>query len=262
VSSGFDSVLRVWDSTSGKLKNTISTIKTFFFALKTLSNGDLAAGSANALNDIHQILILDPNSLEIKASLRFGGHTNTVRAVMELFGNRLVSGADDYSIRIWNRDGMLLRVIENAHTSAVKVLGFLKNGVVSGGDDYVKVWDFETWTEKGKYKMNIYVMSMLVLANGDLVLGSDRGPIEIWDTSSWTLKKTLLGHTEYVSSLALMANGDFASTSYDRSLKTWSSNGNGTFLKSFQYHSDNIYNGLVLKSGKLASAGRAGIVIY
>ena len=53
--------------------------------------------------------------------------------------------------------------------------------------------------------------SLAVLQNGDLASGSEDKTIKIWDSSTWSLKRTLTGHSDWVRSLAVLKNGDLAS---------------------------------------------------
>ncbi len=45
--------------------------------------------------------------------------------------------------------------------------------------------------------------------------------IKLWDTKSYTLLNTLSSHTDSVSDITFMKNGDLVSSSYDKTLKIW-----------------------------------------
>jgi WD40 repeat protein len=55
-----------------------------------------------------------------------------------------------------------------------------------------------------------------------LASGCKNGDIKIWDYAD--LKKTITGHTSYVSSLVLLKNGNLASSSLDNTIKIWNTN--------------------------------------
>ncbi len=52
-----------------------------------------------------------------------------------------------------------------------------------------------------------WVRSLAVLQNGDLTSGSNDQPIKIWDSSTGSLRMTLIGHSYGVYSLAVLQNG-------------------------------------------------------
>jgi len=49
------------------------------------------------------------------------------------------------------------------------------------------------------------------------------GKIDIKRISTWSLKRTLTGHSDWVISLAVLQNGDLASGSGDKTIKIWDS---------------------------------------
>ena len=71
-----------------------------------------------------------------------------------------------------------------------------------------------------------YVRSLKVLSNGDLAGGTNMNNIKIWNTTTWSVKKTLTGHTGAVSALTTLSNGDLVSGSADRLIKIWSTSSN------------------------------------
>ena len=66
------------------------------------------------------------------------------------------------------------------------------------------------------------VLSLAVLANGDLASGSWDKTIRVWSSDTGKCKQVLKGHTSQVLSLAVLANGDLASGSADNTIRLWS----------------------------------------
>lgn len=226
--------------------------------MKSLTNGDLAAGASNG-----KIYIFDSISLTVKQTLIM--HNGAINDLLELPSDCLASASDDNSIKIWSLNGFLLKDLTNAHWLFVSSLVLLKNGdmVSHGHDGRLNVWDTKSWTRKKKFTSHpsADAYSLITLNNGDLVASYRWGDIQIWDTNSWTMKLSFKGHTDDVRSLVLLPNGDFASASYDFSLKIWYPN--GTALNTYKYHTNKINNAILLKSGRLATGSDDGtLIIY
>ena len=86
------------------------------------------------------------------------------------------------------------------------------------------------------------------------VSGGDDYIISIWDLSSGNLKNKLQGHTDVVSSLVLLGNGNLASASWDKTVKIWSMK-DGSLIQTLAHHDDIIPTLILLDSGYLASGG-------
>ncbi len=82
--------------------------------------------------------------------------------------------------------------------------------------------------------------------------GSDDQTIKIWDSSTWSLKRTLTGHKEQVNSLAVLKNGDLASGSWDKTIKIWDSS-TGSLKRTLTGHSNYVLSLALLQNGDLAS---------
>ena len=99
-----------------------------------------------------------------------------------LDANRLVSGSDDKTIKIWNvEDGTVKRTL-TGHTHYVNALKGLDNGdLVSGSEDgTIKIWDVGTGLVKKEMDVDTRINSFEMLQNGDLVSASEESII-IWD---------------------------------------------------------------------------------
>jgi WD40 repeat protein len=96
------------------------------------------------------------------------------------------------------------------------------------------------------------VRALVELPNGDLASGSDDGTIKIWDINEGTVKKTLTGHLNSISSLLVLPNDILASSSVDFSIKLWNMN-DWSLIETLKAHQSPIKHLRMLKNGDWAS---------
>ena len=115
------------------------------------------------------------------------GHTDTVRCLIESPGQKIASGSQDYSIRIWSiKTGDLLQIL-NGHSGRERSFILLNDGIsmASCSDDKtIRLWN----TSKNKLirqlqEHNGYVHSLALEENQRLFSGSSDGSIIVWKFS-------------------------------------------------------------------------------
>jgi len=142
---------------------------------------------ATAVTRTRVVTALQKAVYGVRERNRLEGHTDWVSSVsFSPNGKMIASGSKDKTIKLWNRDGSLIKTIPSE--KGVYSISFSPDGkmIASGSlDNTVKLWR----------------------ANGDLL-------------------KTLKGHTEQVSSVSFSPDGQtLASASWDKTVKLWSVNG-------------------------------------
>ena len=66
------------------------------------------------------------------------------------------------------------------------------------------------------------VNCLVVLPNGNLGSGSDDKTIKIWNINNGSVLKTFTGHSNWVTTLAVLANNiSLASGSADKTIRFW-----------------------------------------
>ena len=164
---------------------------------------------------------------QFERSLRFQvveGHTDKVNCLAILPRNRLASGSNDKTIRIWDVDtGRCLRTLSE-HKERINCIAVLPNGhIVSGSSDKtLRIWD----TETGKCLKTLSehdggIYSLAILPHGQVVSGSGDKTVRVWDTSTGKCLKILRGHTGRVSCLAVLNENHVISGSWDHSIRVW-----------------------------------------
>ncbi|KAJ2720691.1 SCF ubiquitin ligase complex subunit cdc4 [Coemansia sp. Benny D115] len=113
----------------------------------------------------------------------FEGHTDSVRAVAG-YGNMVVSGSYDFSIRVWNLEsGSLVHRLEG-HTSKVYtiVLDTDQHLIFSGSmDGTIRVWNWDTGSCLRILRGHLTLVGLLALKHGTLVSAGADTTLRIWD---------------------------------------------------------------------------------
>ncbi|MBW4465078.1 MAG: hypothetical protein KME07_06515 [Pegethrix bostrychoides GSE-TBD4-15B] len=179
----------------------------------------------------------------------FDAHTAWVRVVAfsPLDNNLLISGSEDFTVRLWDIQnnqclktlagdiGLVLSVVQNPKTKLL---------ASSGSNGRINFWDVETgeclksWQA---HTANFRVWSIAWSPDGQyLVSGSEDKTLKVWDNAG-TLLKILAEHEGTIRAVAFSPDGQMiASGSEDSTIKLWSTL-NYSCLKTLDRHKDKVY---------------------
>ena len=157
---------------------------------------------------------------------------SAVLTLQVLPDSRIVSGSDDGTIKIWQKDAQgawQTETLSAGYESSALTLQTLPDGrIVSGGrDGTIKIWQEDG---KGKWQAEetlsghtSYVLTLQVLPDGRIVSGSSDKTIKIWqkDEQNRWQTETLSGHTDWVRTLQVLSDGRIVSGSSDKTIKIW-----------------------------------------
>lgn len=255
-----DRMIRIWDTSSGKLNNFIdchSEIRSLSFS----PDGKLLAqGSRDGSINVWDIF-------NHRSTQRLLGHTKSVpRISFSADGKTLYSASLDDTIRVWNlltgkelvaqrkpidlvsidfnvkgnlavyaKRNNTISIIElssgteitrlpgqNNSTNWV-VMDQQGNRVISTGDE-IQVWDWRNMSEQFKKNGHSDAVIQLMVAPDDKIAASgsyDRSII-LWDVSRGEVLKVLSGHTDLVTDLSFSPDGKrLASVGDDQQLIIW-----------------------------------------
>lgn len=170
------------------------------------------------------------------------GHKTVVYAVdISPDGESIVSSSMDRTIKIWSKEGNLIRTIE-AHQDSIAEVIFSPDGKIiasASEDDTVKLWN-----RQGKLLNTITahdrgVRSIAFSPDGKLLVsGGDDGTIKLWQLDG-TLVKTIEAHENKIRRVVFSSDGkSIASGSRDKMVKLWRLD--GTLIRTLPKHSDRV----------------------
>ncbi|KAK0631179.1 hypothetical protein B0T17DRAFT_590423 [Bombardia bombarda] len=189
------------------------------------------------------------------------GHSHSVTSVVfSADGQRLASGSDDKTVKIWDAaTGACVQTLEG-HGNWVTSVVFSVDGqrLASGSDDEtVKIWDAATGaciqTLEGHSRS---VISVTFSAAGQrFASGSYDKTVKIWDAATGACVQTLEGHGHWVRSVVFSADGQrLASGSHDKTVKIWDA-ATGACMQTLEGHSDWVNSVIFSVDGQRLASG-------
>eukprot|EP00941_MAST-03F_sp_MAST-3F-sp1_P002697 g2697.t1 len=186
------------------------------------------------------VKIWDLRTRRLRASS--SGHFGQVISLITS-GNKILSGARDGSIKVWDRDGACRRTLRG-HSHAVTTLalpvgrgGGLGSGktVVSGAGTKVRLWNYvegrclSVFGHKNQTNRRARsglghnaVVSALLWPSNDLVLSGDRGGgMYAWSPADGSCIGVLRGHNAGITNLVSHGFNSILSASRDGTIMNW-----------------------------------------
>ena len=186
------------------------------------------------------------------------GHSSSISSLCTLQDGRLVSGAGDDYVKIWDLSSSCCNHTITEHTSWVMSLCTLKDGrlVTGSWDETLKIWNINGWVcELTLVGHASDVRCHCALIDGRLASGSDDLTIKIWNLSSGQCELTMSGHRDAVVCISTLPDGRIVSGSRDKSIKVWNVE-TGSCDLTLLGHTNTIFSLCTLRDGRVASASR------
>eukprot|EP01087_Luapelamoeba_hula_P011148 TRINITY_DN3000_c0_g2_i1.p1 TRINITY_DN3000_c0_g2~~TRINITY_DN3000_c0_g2_i1.p1 ORF type:complete len:728 (-),score=163.91 TRINITY_DN3000_c0_g2_i1:1416-3599(-) len=132
----------------------------------------------------------------------FSGHTNIIRCV-DFDDTRIVSGGEDESIIVWNRESGQREHTIKAHKQFVHCVLMSPSVLISGGgDNIINLYDpKDDFKVKSSIKAHNKGVRCLQLAGNDLFSGSYDHTIKLWDVETQQLQREFTRKDEQSQSL-------------------------------------------------------------
>jgi WD40 repeat protein len=191
ASTSSNGTMILWDmNTSRQIRkyNTGPSSRDFVLAFR---DSLFATNSSDS-----SIKLWDVSHYSAQPRLILSGHTESVNAVaFSPDGNRLISGSDDTTIRLWGLDAEETYAILKSHTKKVTIVTFSRGAsiIVSGSEDRtVRVWDASNATLMHTLQGHTTTISAIMFSPSGLVLASQsiNDEVRVWDKKTWKMLST------------------------------------------------------------------------
>nr|XP_056714738.1 F-box/WD repeat-containing protein 7-like [Euleptes europaea] len=187
------------------------------------------------------------------------GHDDHVITCLQFCGNRIVSGSDDNTLKVWSAvTGECVQTLVG-HTGGVWSSQMRDNVVISGSTDRtLKVWNADT----GECVHTLYGHTSTVrcmhLHGTRVVSGSRDATLRLWDIETGQCLHVLMGHVAAVR--CVQYDGQkVVSGAYDYTVKVWDPE-TESCIHTLQGHTNRVYSlqfdGVHIVSGSLDTSIR------
>ena len=228
ASASRDRRVILWELGTGRAIVTLEGHKGNATAVAFSADGRLLA-SAGGFED-GTIKLWDPATGKLVRELH--GPKGGASAVA-FAGNLVISGHDDGSIRIWNRDGAEQTTL-TGHRRGIEALAVSPDGkLLASGSQYaendIRLWELPGGTPRGVMRADRETITSLAFSRDGRRLASGTGgfdalkvAVRVWDVASASELGKLSGHTGAVTRVEFAPDGKhLRSASRDGTLRVW-----------------------------------------
>jgi WD40 repeat protein len=213
-------------------------------ALTAWQTADTSEAHSSVANSFPQLLAI------------LQGHTSAISsAVFSPDGQRILTGSDDGTARVWNAaSGEPLATLEG-HTGFIRSAVFSPDGqrIVTGWGQTAEVWNAATGqlvaTLQGDIGEGAW-SAVFSLDSQRIVTASRDLTARVWNAASGQLLATLQGHTEPVFSAVFSPDGQrIVTASDDKTARVWDA-ASGHLLATLQGHTDAVSRAAFSRDGQ------------
>lgn len=187
------------------------------------------------------------------------GHDDHVITCLQFSNNRIVSGSDDNTLKVWNAtSGKCMRTLAG-HTGGVWSSQMQGNIIVSGSTDRtLKVWNADSGNCLHTLHGHTSTVRCMHLHGQRVVSGSRDATLRMWDIASGQCLHVLMGHVAAVR--CVQYDGRLVvSGAYDYMVKVWNPE-TEECLHTLSGHTNRVYSlqfdGIHVVSGSLDTSIR------
>ncbi|XP_071951593.1 F-box/WD repeat-containing protein 7-like [Antedon mediterranea] len=196
---------------------------------------------------------------EIRPKKVLKGHDDHVITCLQFNGQRIVSGSDDNTLKVWSAStGKCLRTLVG-HTGGVWSSEMANNIIISGSTDRtLKVWNADT----GQCIHTLYghtsTVRCMSLSGNKVVSGSRDATLRVWDIETGQCLHVLMGHLAAVRCVQYDGRR-VVSGAYDYMVRVWNPD-TEECLHTLSGHTNRVYSlqfdGIHVVSGSLDTSIR------
>ncbi|CAO1621255.1 unnamed protein product [Sympodiomycopsis kandeliae] len=261
ATSSEDSTIKIWDWETGEFERTLKGHTKAVQDVDFDSQGTLLASCSSDLT----IKVWDTVN-DWKNTKTFHGHDHSVSAVGFLPGDDyLISASRDRTIRIWELATGYCSKTLAGHSDWVRWVTPSADGRLiasCSNDQTCRIWDRSSGETKVELRGHEHVVEVVVfapvsaypsiralssdykstskpdLSPGQFVASGGRDKvIKIWDTSTGTCIRTLVGHDNWIRGIVFSPNGKYLlSCSDDKTVRIWDLQNSARCSKTIDAH--------------------------
>ncbi|KAB2641417.1 MAG: DUF4062 domain-containing protein [Verrucomicrobia bacterium] len=183
------------------------------------------------------------------------GHSKRVEGTLALADERVLSWADDGTLRLWSeKTGLCIAVLEGHSDGVAGVLALTDGRILSWSyDETLRLWDGKSGQGLAVLKGHSErVKGALVLADGRILSWSEDKTLRLWDGKSAQCIAVLEGHSKVVRGALELADDRILSWSMHTPLRLWDGR-SGQCLAVLEGHSRWDTGALALVNGSILS---------
>ena len=255
LAGGYDSTLRLWDSTTGRLLRSIRAHAGVTSVAFSPDGKRLLSASWDT-----RVKLWDAETGQLLRT--FKGHANYVRSIAFLpDGTHVLSGSDDGTLKLWHVEtGLPVRTLQDEERVISVAVSPDGTFAVSGtADGSLKLWHLATGRLLRAFDpprdTSGDACSVAFSPDGKWVVSACNDKIlKLWDTETGKLVRRFVGHTYSVNSVAVSPDGKRVLSGDQYSLVLWDV-ATGGVMKVFRAHSSPIRSVAFSPDGERALSG-------
>ena len=203
-----------------KYEKKINIILNSITCMVNLNNNGIAIAAGNDILIIEDLNNYDPDNPDTMSD-----HTKTITSLVLLSDNKLASGSEDKTIKLWDvKKRQCISTITGNYECIYSLLKINDNTLAAGTHNTIRV--FNTDNKKELYSLIGHeksICTMIKLDEDKIISGGYDNLIKIWDLNNKICDASLFGHDTTVFVVLLLQDGRLASGSgsRDKALKIW-----------------------------------------
>lgn len=236
--------IEIWNLSTGKLKTTLKTDKSFEQLVAISPDGKTVVSSrSRSWDDITKrmttttmyttIKIWDVNTRKVKNTLaettELGRSIDTLTISPD--GQTLVTRSGRNTVKIWDLNtGKLKATLPNPNNYDIVAVVFSPDGqtLLTSSWDGIKIWNLKTGSLKTTIATGDSLGGLAISSDGQTLVSNSFGTLLIWDLKTGKYKTALVNsNKEFVRSVAISPDGQTIVSSYwnweikPESIKIW-----------------------------------------